>query len=169
LQIKYIYCGVTTINTRLQMVCTFIDTLCKYTTCIKRNSLMLLVSGWLRWPGDCSWSRLTALLLGRLLRVLLFTLALSLGRAVQWSQRVDPAGSHLSLRRPAPVAGFIATYRTCHVSTRTALIELNVLTGPSRLADWSVFQVWGHVTTDGRSVSQSVCLFIIIFYKTTYK
>jgi hypothetical protein len=27
-----IFVGVTTINTRLQMVCTFIDTLCKYTT-----------------------------------------------------------------------------------------------------------------------------------------
>jgi hypothetical protein len=46
---------------------------------------MLLVSGWLRWPGDCSSSRLTALLLGRLLGVLLFIEARSMGRAVQWS------------------------------------------------------------------------------------
>jgi hypothetical protein len=43
-----------TINTRLQMVCSFIDTLCKYTTCIMRSLrlLMLLVDGWLWWPGD---------------------------------------------------------------------------------------------------------------------
>jgi hypothetical protein len=46
---------------------------------------MLLVGCWLRWPGDCSRSRLTALLLERLLGVLLFTEARSMGRAVQWS------------------------------------------------------------------------------------
>jgi hypothetical protein len=62
-------CGAwATIEVRLQMVCAFIDTFCKYTTCVmgslKWSSLMLLVGGWLRWPGDGSWSRLTALLLG---------------------------------------------------------------------------------------------------------
>jgi hypothetical protein len=41
-----------TINVRLQMVCTFIGTLCKYATCTMQSSLMLLVGGWLRWPGD---------------------------------------------------------------------------------------------------------------------
>jgi hypothetical protein len=46
---------------------------------------MLLVGGWLRWPGDCSSSRLTVLLLGRLLGVLLFIEGRSMGRAVQWS------------------------------------------------------------------------------------
>jgi hypothetical protein len=30
--------GYPTLNARLQMVCTFIDTLCKYTTCIMRSS-----------------------------------------------------------------------------------------------------------------------------------
>jgi hypothetical protein len=39
--------GVTTISTRLQMVCTFIDTLCKYKTCIMRS---------LRWSSWCYWS-----------------------------------------------------------------------------------------------------------------
>jgi hypothetical protein len=34
---------------------------------LEAELLMLLVGCWLRWPGDCSWSRLTALLLGRLL------------------------------------------------------------------------------------------------------
>jgi hypothetical protein len=38
--------------------------------------------------ATCSWSRLTALLLGRLLGVLLFTEARSMGRAVRWSQTI---------------------------------------------------------------------------------
>jgi hypothetical protein len=46
---------------------------------------MLLVGCWVRWPGDWSWSWLTAMLLERLLGVLLFTGARSVGRAVQWS------------------------------------------------------------------------------------
>jgi hypothetical protein len=37
---------------------------------LEAERLMLLVCCWLRWPGDCSWSRLTALLLGRLQGVL---------------------------------------------------------------------------------------------------
>jgi hypothetical protein len=49
-------------------------------------------SSWCYWSAvdcdgraTCSWSRLTALLLGRLLGVLLFTEARSMGLAVQWS------------------------------------------------------------------------------------
>jgi hypothetical protein len=64
---------------------TFIDTLCKYTTRIMRSS-------WCYWSAfgcggraTCGWCRLTALLLGRLLGVLLFTEARSMGRAVHWS------------------------------------------------------------------------------------
>jgi hypothetical protein len=45
-----------TINARLQMVCTFIDTLCKYTNLLyaefEAELSMLLVGGWLRRPGD---------------------------------------------------------------------------------------------------------------------
>jgi hypothetical protein len=37
---------------------------------LEAELLMLLVGCWLRWPGDCSWSQLTAFLLGRLLGVL---------------------------------------------------------------------------------------------------
>jgi hypothetical protein len=137
--------GVTTINVRLQMVCSFIGTLCKYTTRIMRSlrcsSLMLLVGGWLRWPGDCSWSRLTALLLGRLLGVFAFHWGSLDGACCsvkpdEAREGVDPAGSHLSLRRPAPVPGYIAAYRTCRANTRTALLELYVLTGPCYLVDW---------------------------------
>jgi hypothetical protein len=79
-----------------------------------------LKSSPLRWPGDCSWSWLTVLLLGRLLGVLFFTEARSMGRAVQWSQRIDLAGSHLSLCWPAPIAGYIAASRTYRANSRTA-------------------------------------------------
>jgi hypothetical protein len=65
--------GIPTINTWLQMICTFIGMLCKYTICIMRSS-------WCSWSAvdcdgraTCSWNRLTALLLERLLGVLLFT------------------------------------------------------------------------------------------------
>jgi hypothetical protein len=66
--------GVPTINVLLQMVCTFIGTLCKYTTCVMR---CLRRSSWCYWSAvdcdsraTCNWSRLTALLLERLLGVL---------------------------------------------------------------------------------------------------
>jgi hypothetical protein len=69
-----------------------------------------LVSSCLRWPGNCSRSRLTALLLGRLLgqRALhwcspdevLFSEA-------RWSQKVDPTGSHLSIFRSPEVTGYV--------------------------------------------------------------
>jgi hypothetical protein len=67
------------------MVCTFIDTLCKYTTRIMRSSRCYWSAVGCGGRATCSWSRPTALLLGRLLGVLLFTGARSLGRAVQWS------------------------------------------------------------------------------------
>jgi hypothetical protein len=70
----------------------------------------------------------------------------------RWSRRADPAGSHLRLCRPTPVAGYIATYRMYHANTRTALLELYVLTDPRRLADCGVFHVcfsfllsWGEI------------------------
>jgi hypothetical protein len=108
---------------------------------------MLLVGGWLLWPGEYSWSRLTALMLGRLLGVLLFTEARLMGCVVQWSPMkpeswVDLAGSHLSLRQPAPIAGYIVTYRTCRTNTRTAMLEMHVLTGCRHLADWLVFRLY---------------------------
>jgi hypothetical protein len=64
--------------------------------------------------------------------------------------RVDLAVSHLSLRWPAPIAGYIVTYRTCRVKTRTALLKLNVLTGPS----WSR----RYFTTDSQNVLVSSTL-----------
>jgi hypothetical protein len=78
-----------TIDARLQMVCTFIGTFCKYTTRVMRSLKQCSRCYWS--AVDCGgratygWCRLTALLLGRLLGVLLFTEARSMGRAVQWS------------------------------------------------------------------------------------
>jgi hypothetical protein len=104
------------------MVCTFIDTLCKYTTCIIRTS-------WCYWSAvdcedraTCSWSRLTALLLGRLLGVLLFTEARSMGRSVQWS----PMKPESELIRLVPTKVFadlllsLVTLRLTERATRTA-------------------------------------------------
>jgi hypothetical protein len=129
------------------MVCIFIDTLCKYTTCIMRSLRQSSCCYWL--AVDCggratfTWSRLMAFLLGRLLGVLLFTGARSMGRAVQWSpmkpesELIRLVEAHLSLRRPASIAGYIAIYRTCCANMRTALFDVSVLTGPSHLAYWA--------------------------------
>jgi hypothetical protein len=59
----------------------------------------------------------------------------------RWSQGVSWSGwlRVLTLRRPAPVAGYIATSRTCHANTRNSLLEMYLPTGPRHLADWSVF------------------------------
>jgi hypothetical protein len=100
--------GVTTVNTRSQMVCTFIDTHCNYTTCsmwsLRRSSRSYWSAVDCDGRATCSWSRLTALLVGRLLGTFLFTEARSMGgggysvksdEARDW---VDPAGSHLNQR-----------------------------------------------------------------------
>jgi hypothetical protein len=128
-------CGearVTTNNRRLQMVCSFIDTHSKYTTCIMRS---------LRWSSCCYW--LTVDCDGRatvvealLLEILLGVLALhwdSLDRACCSAMSDEArefvlAGSHLSLRCPARIVCYIAIYRTYRANTRTALIELSIWT-----------------------------------------
>jgi hypothetical protein len=51
----------------------------------------------------------------------------------RWSQRVDPAGSHLSLCRPAPIAGYIATYSKCYANSTAGMY---VLTSPRHLDNW---------------------------------
>jgi hypothetical protein len=125
------------------MACTFIDTLCKYKTCVMRS---MRQSSWCYWSAvDCD-GRATVVEVGWRRCCLkdwwecCSSLGLARGaccsvkndEAREW---VDPAVIHLSLRRPTPVAGYIASYRTCHADTRTALLELNVLTGPRHLAD----------------------------------
>jgi hypothetical protein len=136
--------GVTTINTRLRIVCTCIGTLCKYTTRIMRS---------LRRSSRCYWSavdcdgRATVVQVGwrRCCLEDCWECCSSLGLSrwgvlfseAWWIQRVSWSGWFpLSLRRPAPVASFIATYRTCRANTRTALLEMYVLTGPRQLDNW---------------------------------
>jgi hypothetical protein len=129
---------------------------------------MLLVGGWLRWPGDlylksadsvAAWKTAGSVLAphwGSLDGGVLF------GEA-RWSQTVDLSRSHLSLRRPAPLTGYIATYRTCHANTRNALLQVNVLTGPGQLGNWLTELNWSvsrsrsqsYFTTDSQSVSMS--------------
>jgi hypothetical protein len=118
---------------------------------------MLLVGGWLHWPGDCSWSRLTAFQLGRLLGVLLFTEARSMGRAAQWSRMKPECWSDWFPLKSSPTC----SYRWLHCDLR------DVLTCRSDLANCSVFYVYfcwssqsqsqSYFTTDGQSVSMSWC------------
>jgi hypothetical protein len=67
----------------------------------------------------------------------------------RWSQRVGLAGSHWSLRRPAPVG--VAAYRTCRARTLTALhYGFDLSFGSSTQVSWfpSVCkQILGHFET----------------------
>jgi hypothetical protein len=104
---------------------------------------MLLVGGWLLWPGDCNWSQLTALLLGRLLGVLLFTEARSMERAIQWSL-MKPESEFIRLvptKVFADLLLLLVALRLTERAMRTALLELNVLTGSSHLANWTEVKV----------------------------
>jgi hypothetical protein len=154
------------------MVCPFIDTLCKYTTCVMRSLkwsfLMLLVGGWLgrqrRLVGEIGWrhcdgratcgrSRLTALRWpddlwskstdGAALETI-GSVALHWGSLDRTCCSVEPdeAGELIWLLRPAPVVGYITAYRTCRANTRTALLEMYVLTGRGHLAYWLVFRLY---------------------------
>jgi hypothetical protein len=94
--------GIPTINVGIQMVCTFIDTFCNYTTCIMRSLRRSSRCYWSAVDCDgratCSWSRLTALLLGDCWECACSSLRLArwsvLFSGARWSRRVDPAGSH---------------------------------------------------------------------------
>jgi hypothetical protein len=56
----------------------------------------------------------------------------------RWSQTVSWSDWFpLSFRQPAPIADYIAPYRTCRTNTRTALLKLYLLTCPSHLDNWS--------------------------------
>jgi hypothetical protein len=96
---------------------------------------MLLVGGWLRWPGDCSSSRQTALLLGRLLEVLLFTEARSMGRAIHCSPMKPESWSGWFPLKSLPTC----SCRWLHCDLQNVpreLLELYVLTGPRHLRRW---------------------------------
>jgi hypothetical protein len=93
--------GIPTINVRMQMVCTFIGTFCKYTTCIMRS---LKRCSWGYWSAvDCD-GRATVVQVGwrRCCLEDCRECCSSLGLArwgvlfseARWSQRVDLADSH---------------------------------------------------------------------------
>jgi hypothetical protein len=112
---------------------------------LQAELLLLLVGCWLRCPADCRRSRLTALLLDRLLGVLALYWC-SLDRACCSVKPYDAREliwlvSTLSLHWPAPVAGYISTARAYRANTRTALLELKLLPGLTRLANRNVFLV----------------------------
>jgi hypothetical protein len=112
-----------------QMVCTFIAMHCKYTTCIMRSLRWSSCCYWLAvdcggWV-TCRWSRLMALLLGRMLGVLLFTEACCSVKPDEAREWVDLAGSHLSIHWPAPIAGYIVIYRTCHANCTDRTVHAN--------------------------------------------
>jgi hypothetical protein len=98
---------------------------------------MLLVGGWLRWPGDCSWSRLTALLLGRLLGCVALHWG-SLDGACR-SVKYDEARELIWLVPTKVFADLLlslVTLRLTERAARTALLEMYMLTGRGHLADW---------------------------------
>jgi hypothetical protein len=114
---------------------------------LEAELLVLLVGCRSRWPGDCSWSQLTALLLGRLPGVcLLFTAARSMGHAVQWSPMKPESWSGWFPLKSSPTC----SYRWLHCNFQdmlreypNALIELNFLTDLHRLANSTPYIVSG--------------------------
>jgi hypothetical protein len=117
--------------------------------CIMRS---LTRSSWLYWSGVECDGRATVVVVGwrrccledcweccSSLRLAWWDVLFNEAR---WRQRVHLAGTHLSLSRPAPVAGYIATSRMCRANAWTALLELNVLTGPCHLGNWSEAPCW---------------------------
>jgi hypothetical protein len=121
------------------MVRTFIGTFCKYTTCIMRSLRRNPRCYWSVVDCDgratCSWNRLTALLLGRLLGVLLFTEARSMGPAVQWSPMKPESWSVWLPLKSSPTC----SCRWLHCDLQNVprdLLELYVLTGPRHLHYW---------------------------------
>jgi hypothetical protein len=115
------------------MVCTFIGTLCKYTICIMRSLKRCSRCYWSEVDCDgratCSWSRLTALLLGRLLGMLLFTEARSMESAVQWSPMKPESWSGWLPLMSSPTCS--CCWLHCDLqNVSRELLELYVLTGP---------------------------------------
>jgi hypothetical protein len=120
---------------------------------------MLLVGGWLRWPGDCSWSRLTALLLGRLLGVLLFAGACSMGHAVQWSPMKPENSSGWFPLKSSPTC----SYRWLHCDLQNVPREHANCTARTQRTNWAESSRWIRRLPwglrsryDWRSVSQYV-------------
>jgi hypothetical protein len=98
--------------------------------------------------ATCNWSRLTALLLGRLLEVLLLTEACSMGRAVHWSPKkpesVDPAG-------PTEVFADLLL-SLLYFDLQNVPWELHCSSATCWLVRVVSWLSQSHITTDGQSV-----------------
>jgi hypothetical protein len=147
------------------MVCAFIDTLCKYKAWVMRSlrrcsrcgggipvscggsGRLVVEVGWRRCDGreSCGWGRLTALLLGRLLGVLLFTEARLVRRAVQWRPMKPESWSGcFPLKSSSPTCSccwFVTGLQNVPRAHADCTGGMCVLTGLWYLADWSVFYV----------------------------
>jgi hypothetical protein len=141
------------------MVCTFIGTFCKYTTCImswKRCSRCYWSAADWDDRATCSWSRLTALLLERLLGVLLFTEARSMKRAVMWSPMKPESWSGWFPLKSTPTCSYRLLHWDLHNVPREHALELYVLTGPCHLGNslnWTRSR--SYLTTDSQSANMS--------------
>jgi hypothetical protein len=127
----------------------FMHTAVGVTTCIMRSS-------WCYWSADgcdvratCSWSRLTSLLLGRRLVVEVgwrrccledcWECCSSL-RLARWGVLFRELIWLVPTKVFADLLLSLVTLRLAERATRTALLDCNLVTGPSRLlTDWSVF------------------------------
>jgi hypothetical protein len=146
---------VTTINTRLEMVCTFIDTFCKYTTSVMRS---LWRSSRCYWSAVGRDGRETVVVVGWR-RCCLETAGSVL--AVHWgslgeaccSVKPDEAGE---LIRLVPTKVFtdlllsVVTLRVTEGATRTALLVMYVPTGPRHINDRGVIHV--RLCPEGKSL-----------------
>jgi hypothetical protein len=132
---------IATNNALLQIVCTFIDTHSKYTTCIVRS---------LRRSSCCCWSavdcdrRATVVEVGwrrccleDCRECLLFTGARSMGRAVQWSPMKPEAWSGCFPLK----SSLTCSYRWLHCNFQNVPRKHSHCTARTQLVNWSVFHV----------------------------
>jgi hypothetical protein len=123
---------------------------------------MLLVGGWLRWPVDCSSSRLTALL-GRLLGVLLFIEARSMGRAIQWSPMKPESWSGWFPLKSSPTCCYrwlhcdLQNVPREHANCTAGTVRANRSEASSLLAGWTQSQSQSRFSTNSQSASASWC------------
>jgi hypothetical protein len=143
-------------NTRLQMVCSFIDKFCKYTTRIMRSSrcywsavgcdgwATVVEVGWRRCCLEGCWECCSSLGLDRC--GVLFSEA-------RWSQRVSWSGWFPHVFADPLLSP--VTLRLTERARRTSELHFSNLTGSCHLANWTEVEV---KVTLRLTVSQSVCL-----------
>jgi hypothetical protein len=134
--------GITTVNTRLQMVCTFIYTNCKYTTCFMRS---LRRNSWCYWSAvHCDDRATVAEVDWRLCcledcrEFLLFTGARSMGRVVQWSPMKPESWSGWFPLKSSPL--YFCRWLDCDL--QNVPCETANCTARTQRANWSESSSW---------------------------